>query len=413
MPVEILSLAVLVAMFAIATLTPINMGLLGFIAAYVIGVFVGGMEPREIARNIPADLFVTLVGVTYLFGVAQTNGAIGRLIGGATKAVGPRKGLLPWLLFALAALLTGIGALSPAAVAILAPLAMSFARRNGINPLLAGLLVVHGAQAGGFSPLSVYGGITRDAVEKGGVPFDALGPFLFSLAANTAAALILYVILARLKPPAAAEEAVESTGPSGSVLTTALTFAALAALAVLTLAFKLEIGFVAIALGLLLSFLSLKSHRQVLKNLPWSEIVLILGVATYVAVLQKMGVVDYVSDQVAALGSPALAALLVLYIGAIVSAFASSTAVLGSLLPLAIPILAGQSPLAVAAFVGAMAVASTIVDVSPFSTNGALVLASAEEKDRQALFRKLVLYGTLVTLAAPLVLWGVYLALRG
>ena len=86
----------------------------------------------------------------------------------------------------------------------------------------------------------------------------------------------------------------------------------------------------AIGLGLLLSFMAMKTQRAVLQRLPWSEIVLILGVSTYVAVLQQLGVVDYASDQVAQVGSLAAAALLVLYIAAVVSAFASSTAVLGS-----------------------------------------------------------------------------------
>ena len=60
-----------------------------------------------------------------------------------------------------------------------------------------------------------------------------------------------------------------------------------------------------------------------------------------------------------------------------------------------------------------MAVASTIVDVSPFSTNGALVLANAQGVDRDAFFRKLLAYGGLVTLVAPLVLWLLFIVLPG
>ena len=52
-----------------------------------------------------------------------------------------------------------------------------------------------------------------------------------------------------------------------------------------------------------------------------------------------------------------------------------------------------------------MAVASTIVDVSPFSTNGALVLANAQGVDRQKFFRQLMAYGMTVTVVAPVVVW--------
>jgi hypothetical protein len=61
-----------------------------------------------------------------------------------------------------------------------------------------------------------------------------------------------------------------------------------------------------------------------------------------------------------------------------------------------------------------MAVSSTIVDVSPFSTNGALVLANAPESvDRDRFFRQLVAYGTLVTVLAPIGLWLVFVVVLG
>jgi hypothetical protein len=65
----------------------------------------------------------------------------------------------------------------------------------------------------------------------------------------------------------------------------------------------------------------------------WPEILLITGVGTDVGVLQAMGTIDYVGEAVAGLASPLLVALLLCFIGAVVSAFASSTAVLGSLIP--------------------------------------------------------------------------------
>lgn len=414
MSVDLITIGVLVAMFVVATLTPINMGLMGFAAAFVVGGFLG-MDAKEVARALPADLLITLLGITYLFALAQANGAVARIVTGATRAVGGRAVAMPWLLFLIAAGLTGFGALSPAAVAILAPLAMSFARRHGLNPLTTGLLVIHGAQAGGFSPLSIYGGITRKAVESGGLPFNAYAPFVFSLALNTAAAVLLVLVMHRFGVSSASTTDVEKAPQEekpGSVASW-VTLLGLAALAVLTLTFKLEVGFVAIVIGLLLSTVALGAQRQVLQRLPWSEVVLIMGVATYVAVLQKIGVIDRVGEAVAAIGSPALAALLILYIGAVVSAFASSAAVLGSLIPLALPLMRDQPPTLIYVFIGAMAVASTIVDVSPFSTNGALVLASAPEEARRRLFMRLVLYGALVTALAPLALWLIYLLLGG
>jgi hypothetical protein len=58
-----------------------------------------------------------------------------------------------------------------------------------------------------------------------------------------------------------------------------------------------------------------------------------------------------------------------------------------------------------------MAVSSTIVDVSPFSTNGALVLAGAQGVDRDAFFRKLLVYGAIVTVVAPIIVWLLFVVL--
>lgn len=82
---------------------------------------------------------------------------------------------------------------------------------------------------------------------------------------------------------------------------------------------------------------------------------------------------------------------------------------IGWLIPLAVPFL--QSGVSAVAFVAAMALASTIADVGPFSTNGALVLANAQGVDRQVFFQKLVAHGAAVTLIAPIVVWFLFVVL--
>ena len=63
--------------------------------------------------------------------------------------------------------------------------------------------------------------------------------------------------------------------------------------------------------------------------------------------------------------------------------------------------------------IAALAVASTVVDVSPFSTNGALVVANAQNVDRDVLFRRLLIYGAVVVVVASLLLWFAFVVLWG
>jgi di/tricarboxylate transporter len=205
----------------------------------------------------------------------------------------------------------------------------------------------------------------------------------------------------------AGEVALEA-GPTFHQLVTVF---GLVALAVLVLLYKLDIGFVALTIGLVISILSPQVQKRAIGQVSWPEIMLIVGVSTYVGVMQKMGTITWVGESVASLTSPLTVALLLLFVGAIVSAFASSTAVLGSLIPLAVPFLASGTGVDAIGFIAAMAVASTIVDVSPFSTNGALVLASAQGIDRDVFLRQLMIYGGIVTLVAPVVVWLLFVVL--
>jgi hypothetical protein len=46
------------------------------------------------------------------------------------------------------------------------------------------------------------------------------------------------------------------------------------------------------------------------------------------------------------------------------------------------------------------------VDVSPFSTDGALIVANARDDDRQRVYRQLMMYAGAVVLVAPLLAWA-------
>src|SRR3954469_183444 len=180
----------LVAMFIVATALPINMGALALAMAFIIGTLAVGMSSSAIIAGFPGDLFVTLVGITYLFAIAQKNGTIDWLVHQSVRAVGGRIAAIPWIMFAVAAALTAVGAVSPAACAILAPIALQFARQQyGISPLMMGLLVIHGAQGGGFSPISIYGGITNQVVARSGLPGNETALFLASLGYSLLVAL--------------------------------------------------------------------------------------------------------------------------------------------------------------------------------------------------------------------------------
>jgi di/tricarboxylate transporter len=448
MSVHVIAILVLVVAFAIATLLPINLGAISLVAAFLIGSLVLDGPPDDIADKIfadfPGNLFVILVGVTFLFAIARANGTVDWLIQLAVRGVRGRIALIPWIMFAVTGVLTAFGAVVPAAVAIIAPVGLGFALRHRINPVLMGLSIINGASAGGFSPLAIFGVITNGVVAKSNLPGSPLTLFLGSLIFNVLLNVVVFFLfggrellgrVAELEPadaasgpgdrppgavatgggPGAAQA--RTTGATGAGFTEgehppvttldlnrALTLVVLIALAVGALAFQLDVGLLAVTAAVLLSMLAPHTYKGAVAQVAWPTVLLVCGIVTYVNLLQEIGTIKFLGDQVAKIGIPLLAALVICYIGAAVSAFASTTGILGALIPLAVPfLLAGH--VGAVGVITALAISASVVDSSPFSTSGALVTASAPEERRDYVYRRLMAWGFSMVAIAPAVTW--------
>src|SRR6478735_7393993 len=415
---EWIAIIALVALFVIGTLLPINMGALAYVAAWLVGMYSLGLDEKAILAGISADLVLTLIGVTYLFAIARQNGTVDLIVRTALASVGGRVALIPWVMFGVTAVITAIGAASPAACAIIGPIALGFAGRYGISPLMMGMFVVHGAQAGGFSPISIYGVITNSVMEDAGLPNSELTIFLSSLVINTILAAILFFVLGgrelmsrRIDPEEEAEETTGSGGGTDVAVATGvqrdqvLTLIAFVAVALVSLILDKNIGFVAITAAVILSILAPEQNKDTVKQIAWPTVLLVAGVSTYATILTTAGSPEFVGNWAAGLGAVAIGALILCYVGGVVSAFASSTALLPVIIPISIPLIA-DGGISAGLFVAALAISSTIVDVSPFSTNGALMLANRPDTiGEERYYKQILTYSVIVVLVGPLLVW--------
>jgi di/tricarboxylate transporter len=432
---EIISIIVLIVMFIIATIWPINLGVMGFVAAFLVGTLLGGLRAEGTFSGFPTELFVLLAGVTLLFVIAQNNGTTDLITDWSVSLVRGNIGLMPWIMFALATLLCSVGALSAAGVAIVAPIALRFAAQYMINPLMMGVMVVQGATAGSYSPISPFGVITNGVLSSNDLPQSPGLLFVNSLIFNTLVAALVFVAfggLGLLRKRADSEEFVEQDTANGNPANgrdeseeeseesteedergltpyKGATLAGIALLVVLALGFQVNVGLAAFTIALGLALIAPNRQEGILGQMPWGVILLVTGILTYVSVLEEIGTIDYVEGLVSATGSPLITALAASYVGGIISAFASTAGILGVALPLIGSVL--QDPtLPAIGVVSAVAISSAIVDVSPFSTNGALLLANAQTDDR-SFFRRLLLWSILVTALMPLLAWFIFVVI--
>ena len=405
---QIIPLVILVVMFVVATKWPLNIGVMGLVASFGVGYFMLGMTDKEILADFPANIVITIIGVTYFFSMAQRNGTIDIIVQTCVRLVRGKTLLLPWVFFLMAAALTALGTFSPAAVALLAPAAIGLAYESRIHPVLMGAFIINGAHAGGFSPLSVAGVLVHDIALDNGFPISQGALFAASFALNLILSIltvILFALLGKLRDGEGGQHAdldtARTSRPHGQQI---LTLALIGVMLVCTLGFHMPIGFVALSAGLLLALVNIKEHRTFIGGISWSTVLLVAGMITYVSLLQHVGVIDTLAEQALALGAPLLVALVLCYVIGVGSAFASSTALLTAFIPLAGPLLATSS-LSASGTVAALAIAATVVDVSPFSTDGALVVANARENDRQRVYKQLMIYAGAVVLVAPALAW--------
>jgi di/tricarboxylate transporter len=464
---HVIAITGLVLVFAIATFTSVHMGALAIVAAFVIGSGFVGQSADDIFGGFPGDLFVVLVGVTFLFAIAKNNGTVNWLVHSATRAVGGRIALIPWVMFLVTAVLTASGAVVPAAVGIIAPIGMGFCVRYRINPVLMGLLIINGASAGGFSPISIFGSITNGVVSRNELDGNPTLLFLSSFFFNVILSLILFFLfggrglIGRRAEDELPEKATESGDDEGGSLVTAgapagpgekpardadggtgptaakgggapapvrasfgaggtevaveeeavpltgiriLTLVGLVGMVVGSLFFDLDPGLMALTVGVVLTLVNPASAKGAVDACAWSTVLLVCGIVTFVTMMENMGTIDWLGESVASINAPLLGALLICFIGAVVSAFASTTGILGALIPLAVPFLQGGHVGAVGLIV-ALAISSSVVDSSPFSTSGALVTANAPEEQRDTVFRRLMVWGFSMVAIAPPVTW--------
>jgi di/tricarboxylate transporter len=386
---------------------------------FLVSTIFVGEAPRQIYSGFPVDLFVLLAGVTYLFAVASSNGTVDRIVEAAVRLARGRRGWIPWVVFIVASLPAMAGALGSAGVALLAPLSMRLAERYDIDRRMIGLMVVHGAGAGNFSPLNVLGVIVHQAVTSNGLEMSQSALFLGNLAYNVVLGAVIYLIFGGLRltrQGTAASRDLPADLPQQARpavdLAQVCTMIALAGVAVAALVFGLSIGFVAFAAGALLQLLFPASTAGAEKKIAWGVVLLVCGIVTYVAALQRYGTVTAVGDGIAGLGSPLMIAFLICAVGAVTSAFASSAGILGAMIPLAIPFMV-RGEIVTTGLVVALSISATVVDSTPFSTVGALVVANAADAERPRIYRGLLVWGAAMVVTAPPLTWLIFIVPAG
>lgn len=404
---EILSLIVLIAIILLSCFTKINPGLLALAAAWLLGTFGAGMSTQQIVAGFPTYLFIVLVAVTYLFSIAKHNGTLEKISQVALHLFKGKPLWIPILFFFLAILLSTLGAGNIATVALLAPIAMNVAWETGTGAFFMTILLICGANAGTFSPMSLTGIIANGLVDKLNIPYNPwIDVYLPNLLAESLLALLCYLIFYWRLKQRITHHPIKTplvTNPKQWTLSSGATITAILLLFIGCVFFKLDIGFLALLLASMLVLFNLAESKEAIKLIPWNTILMICGVNTLIGILESMGGIDLITKLIANISNPTNVTAVLAFITGIISAFSSSS---GVVMPTFIPLvpdiikhIGGGNPMAL---VSSINVGAHLVDISPLSSLGALCIASALHEDKEKLFRQLLLFGLFMSVAGAL-----------
>lgn len=392
-------LAVVVASFG----TRLNVGVLAVALAWPIAVYAAGWKPDQLMAAFPSSLFLTLLGVTLLFGVAQVNGTMAALTQRSLALAAGRAGLLPLLFFALACAISTLGPGAIATLALLAPLAMAAGVRAGVPVLLTALMIGNGANAGNLSPFSAVGVIVASAMGKAGLAGHEWRVWAANFVAHALAGALAWALFggpALLR--AGATLARETPGPFSRAHRITLGVGALWILAVVVL--KVNLGLAAFAAAAVLVLARTADDAAMVKAVPWSVLVMVCGVSVLIGVLEGTGGMALFTDLLARVASPASVNGVIAFITGTISTYSSTSGVVYPTFLPSVPglvqRLGGGDPLQIALSIN---VGAALVDVSPLSTLGALCIAALPTGQEPAkLFRSLLLWGLSMTVLGAL-----------
>ncbi|MBM7599140.1 di/tricarboxylate transporter [Virgibacillus halotolerans] len=424
MGLEAVTIILLLLMFVVSTFLSVNIGILAFVTAFVLMSFTGTVTIDDIYASFPADLFILLFGVTYLFAVIQKNGTLDLITGWGLGMVKGNIGLIPWVIFFLGMVLTSIGTSAIAVASILAGIGFRIAYKQKINPLLIAIMIQAGCMAGSFSPLNIFGIIIKGVMNSEGLPFSEVALYMNTFAFYTFLALIAFVSLGGIRlykesipqplgiiNQPVYEESKNQPKPKVNIYNT-LSIIGIVLLIIFVIGFDGDIGFAALSLGLLLACLTPKIQGEIFKIMPWSAIIMVSGIVTFIGIMEQVGAMILMQNLIGMIGNPVIASLIASYVGGIISAFASTTGFLAAIIPLGVPILSDPS-ISTMGVVSAISISASIVDLSPFSTVGALFLSNVQGMGERKFFIQLLATAGIFVLIGPFISWLIFVVIGG
>lgn len=382
-----ISIIVLGACITLGFLRKINVGLICIAGALIFGRL-AGLSDKDILSGFNANLFITLMGVTLLFAILNTNGSIELLAKRIVSLAGKQNWIIPIIVYLVGYVLTAIGPGSIPMLAIIPAFTIPMAIARGYNPIMLALIGEFGAFAGRMTSITPEGILVRDLLSKAGV-VETAAQVSKTLVFNQSITGIVCSLVAFVWYKGYRVKGEYEAGNKEKVSFNKeqlISLLGLLIVVVLVIFFKFNVGLISFAVSSILLCLGVANEKKSISSVPWGVLIMISGVGTLMKIVIATGGIDLISLFLSKFMNSYTVSAIMGTTAGIMSWFSSG---LGVVFPTLIPTVSSVATLVgaegLALEIGSLIViGGTFAGLGPFSTAGGLILATviAENKDK-------------------------------
>lgn len=377
--VSIISLVILLITIVIGFVKKINMGVLALGFSLILG-YLGKVSASNIIKGFNSSLFLMLVGVSILFGIAQHNGTLNLIVKKLIKLSGKKAWLIPILMYFVIYFIAFLGAGTITGFALAALFGIPMAKELDADPFLLTTMGQLGSIGGGIVPWAPTGIIGLELAKNANITGNLANTMVLNTFLATAfGAIISYIFLNgyKLKAKELSSEVLKFNKKQK------ITLVGILCMVIGVAFFNLNIGLLSILISIILILLKVGTEKEALGSVPWNTILLISGMGILMDLIVKLDGIKLLADILSLfMNEKTVAAILALSSG-ILSLFSSTS---GVVMPTMIPTIPRIiETLGIAGVVPSALLLSAVINgsspsgMSPLSTGGAFVMATLSE----------------------------------
>ncbi|WHH61140.1 SLC13 family permease [Petroclostridium sp. X23] len=404
---SLLSLVFLIAAIAVGFIKKLNVGFIAVGFALVIGR-ITGMSDKVIISGFNTSLFVMLVGISYLFSIAQINGTLELIAKKFIALAGKKTYLIPIIMYILGAVIAAIGPGTIPAFALAAAFGVPLALAMKTNPLLLTSMGQLGAIGGGMTAIAPTGIIGINLSAQQGINNVAIPLLGNAIIGSAFFAIILYIAFKGYK--AGGENPLKLKDLPKFNKNQIITMLGILLMVTVTIAFKINVGLSSFLIATILTIFNIADEKECIKSMPWGTLILVTGVGVLMNVVIASGGINIMAKALASIMNEKTAAPLIGLTSGIMSWFSSTS---GVVMPTMIPTVntvmqTVGGNLSGPELVSAISVVASVAGLSPASTGGALVLSAyltnvhLDDEEQNKLFARLFIISVCAVIALTL-----------